>query len=168
MLLSSIEPHAQSANTEILGAQLTQIMDQKSKVIPKMSVIVLVTIAFFLALSLFPDLYSDSGPNLVTVIGFLVTVIVCVSLGSWIALTGEPKHQTHLLVSLLLGSGLAFLLGYIFAVDLAVSSPAWKDLHPSTVYNFSVTINCLLALTAILVVEALAVAIYIMKARRNR
>jgi len=142
-------------------------MDLKSKVIPKISVIALVTIALFLAISLFPDLYSDSGPNLATVIGLLVTVIVCVSLGSWIALTDETKHLTLLFVSLLLGSGLAFLLTYIFVVDLTASSPGWKDLHPSAVYNFSITIDCLFALTMILVVEALAIAIHIMRAKRN-
>ena len=141
-------------------------MKRKSEV-PWISVIALVIIAFLLAISLLPDLYTDSGPNLATVIGLLVTVTICVSLGSWIALAGETKHKTLLLVSLLLGSGLVFLLSYIFAVDLIVSSPAWMELHLSAVYNLSVTINCLLALTAILAFEAFAVFIHIVRVGRK-
>jgi hypothetical protein len=142
-------------------------MKRKSEVIARISVIALVTIALLLAFSLLPDLYTDSGPNLATVIGLFVTVIVCVFLGSWIALTGETKHETLLSISLFLGSGLAFLLSIIFAVDLGVSSPGWMELHPSAVHNLSVTVNCLFALTAILAVEAFAVLIRIVRAGRE-
>lgn len=142
-------------------------MKWKSEVIARILVIALMIIAFLLAISLLPDPYTDSGPNLATVIGLFVTVIVCVSLGSWIALTGETKHETPLLVSLLLGLGLVFLLGIIFGVDLGVSSPGWMESHPSAVYNLSVTVNCLLALGAILAFEAFAVFIHIMRAGRK-
>ena len=135
-------------------------MKRKSEV-PWISVIVLVIIAFLLAISLLP--YTDSGPNLVTVIGLLVTVIICVSLGSWIALAGETKHKILLLVSLLLGSGLILLLWLFFAVDLAILSPGWMEFHPLAVYSLSVTANCLFVLAAILAFEAFAVYIYIIR-----
>jgi Flp pilus assembly protein protease CpaA len=139
----------------------------KSEVIPKITVIALVIIAFLLAISLLPDLYSNSGPNLVTVIGLFAVVIVCVALGSSIAFKGETQHAKLLLISLFVATGLVFLLANISGIDLAAASPGWKDLHPLAVYNLSVTFYCLLALSFILAIGTLAVLIHIVRAGRK-
>ena len=142
-------------------------MKRKSEIIPRITVIALVILAFFLAISLISDLYSGGGPNLVTVIGLLVTVIICVSFGSWLAFEGETLHQILLLVSLLLGSGLLFLLSLFFGVALAMSSPAWMEHNPSAVSNLYGTMYSLQIVTLILAVEAIVVLTKIMEARRK-
>jgi hypothetical protein len=140
-------------------------MKRKSEGILRISVIALAIIALFLVILLLSELNTDTGPNLAIVVGLLVTVIICVSLGSWAALRDETTHKTLLLVSLLLGSGLFLLLSFVFGLELGISSPAWREYHPSAVYNLSVTTNCLFALTSILAVEAIAVLISIVRAR---
>lgn len=144
-------------------------MKDKSEVIPKITVIALVIIAFFLAYWLLSELSANTnaGANFVIVIGFLVTVIICVSLGSWVALTGETTHKITLLVSLLLGSGLIFLLSLFFAMEAGGQSPTWKEYYPWAVYSFFVTAACLFVLASILAVEAIAVLIHIVRAGRK-
>jgi hypothetical protein len=141
------------------------IMKRKSEVILRISVVALVIIALFLVISLLSELNTDIGPNLAIVVGLLVTVLICVSLDSWVALAGETTHKTSLLISLLLGSGLFLLLSFVFGLELDISSPAWREYHPSAVHNLSVTTNCLFALASILAVEAIAVLISIARAR---
>ena len=141
-------------------------MTRKSEVIPWISVIALVIIAFFLAISLLSELIAGrTGPNLAIVFGFLATVIVCFSLGSRMALRGETMHKILLLVSLLLGSGLVFLLYLISGICLEASSPAWVEYHPSAVINLSVTTACLFVLASILAVGAISVLISIVRTR---
>jgi len=141
-------------------------MKRKSEVIPWILVIALVIIAFFLAISLLSELIAGrTGPNLAIVFGFLVTVIICFSLGSRMALRGETMHKILLLVSLLLGSGLVFLLYLISGICLEASSPAWVEYHPSAVINLSVTTACLFVLASILAVGAISVLISIVRTR---
>ena len=137
-------------------------MKRKSEVIPWISVIALVIIAFFLAISLLSGL---ARPNLAIVFGFLVTVIICFSLGSRMALRGETAHKILLSVSLLLGSGLVFLLYLISGICLEASSPAWVEYHPSAVFDLSVTTFCLFVLASILAVGAISVLISIIRTR---
>jgi hypothetical protein len=142
-------------------------MKCRSEVILRISVIALAIIALFLVISLLSELNADTGPNLATVVGLLVTVIICLSLGSWVALTGETTHKTLLLISLFLSSGLFLLLSFVFGLELGISSPAWREYHPLAVSNLSVTTDCLFALAFILAVEAIAVLISIVRASRK-
>ena len=139
-------------------------MTRKSEVIPWISVIALVIIAFFLANSLLSELY-DGRPNLAIVFGFLATVIICFSLGSRMAFRGETMHKILLLVSLLLGSVSIFLLSFFSALMLGMSSPGWREYNPSAVYNMSVTTFCLFVLASILAVGAISVLISIVRTR---
>lgn len=139
-------------------------MKRKSEVIPWISVIALVIIAFFLANSLLSELY-DGRPNLAIVFGFLATVIICFSLGSRMAFRGETMHKILLLVSLLLGLVSIFLLSFFSALMLGMSSPGWREYNPSAVSNMSVTTVGLFVLAFILGVGALAVLSSILRAR---
>lgn len=139
-------------------------MKQKSEVIPWISVIALVIIAFFLAISLLSELY-DGRPNLAIVFGFVATVIVCFSLGSRMAFRGETMHRILLLVSLVLGSASIFLLSFFYALMLEMSSPGWREYNPSAVSNMSVTTVSLFVLASILAVGAISVLISIVRTR---
>jgi hypothetical protein len=127
----------------------------------RVSVMVLMILASFLVfLLLLEDL-----PNLATVFGLLATVIVCVILSSWMALGGETTHENVLLISLLLASGLFLLLSFFYTLDAATLSPAWRDYHPTAVYNLSVTTFSFLGLAFVLGAEAIAVLLSILRAR---
>jgi len=139
-------------------------MKRKSEVIPWISNIALVIIAFFLAISLLSELYVGR-PNLAIVFGFLATVIICFSLGSRMALKGETIHKILLLVSLLLGSVSIFLLSFFFTLMLGMSSPGWREYNPSAVNDMSVTTVGLFVLASILAVGAISVLISIVRTR---
>jgi hypothetical protein len=162
----------ESPNTKILSDLSYQFVIQKSEIILRIALVALVIVAILLAVSLFPEFGTSSGPNLMTVVGLFVTVIVCVSLGSWIAFASEPQHKTSLLISLILGTGV-FLLASIFAVSLGMSSPGWSDYYyPPAVYkpfrvHALITIYCLIALTFILAIETLALLIHIIREWRK-
>jgi hypothetical protein len=137
----------------------------KSEVIPQICVIASAIIAFFLGISLLSGLASPRALNLAIVFGFLVTVIICFSLGSRMALRGETTHKILLLVSLLLGSVPIFLLSFFSALVLEMSSPGWREYNPSAVYNMSVTTVGLFVLASILAVGAISVLISIVRTR---
>ena len=154
----------QSPNIEISSACSKQNVKGRSEVIPQISVIASATIAFFLAISLVSELYVGR-PNLAIVFGFLATVIICFSLGSWVALRGETMHKILLLVSLLLGSASIFSLSFFSALMLEMSSPGWREYNPSAAYNMSVTTVGLFVLTSILAVGTISVLISIVRNR---
>lgn len=138
-----------------------RIMKPKSETITRIAVIALAILALFLIISLLSETNTDTGPNATTAIGLSTAVIICVSLGSWTALTGETTHKTLLLISLILGSTLFFSLYLVIGLNLETNSPAWLDNHPLTVYNSTVTTISMLALASILAIEAIAVLISI-------
>ena len=139
-------------------------MKEKSEVVPWILIIASVIGALVLGISL---LSESAEPNLAIVFGFLVSVIICFSASSLVAFKGETIHRVLLLVSLLLGSGLVFLLCLFWGFALASLSPAWRDNHPSAVYNMSITVACLFVLASILAVAAIGVLVSILRARRK-
>ena len=139
-------------------------MKLESEAISKICVVASAVIAFFLAILIVSELYVGR-PNLAIVFGFLVAVIVCFSLGSRMAFGGETRHKILLLFSLLLGLVPIFLLSFLSAFALGVSSPAWRENNPSAVNDMFVTTVSLLALTFVVAVGAFAVLMSILRAR---
>jgi hypothetical protein len=142
-----------------------RIMKPKSEIILRITVIALAILALFLVISLLSESNTDTGPNAATAVGLSVTVMICVSLGSWATLTGETTHKTLLLGSLILGSALFFSLYLVIGLNLETGDRAWLDYHPLAVYNLTVTTISMLALASILAVEAIAVLIHIVRTR---
>jgi hypothetical protein len=54
----------------------------------------LLAVVLFLGFSIISDMGTETGPDLMIVAAFVAGVLVCVSLGSWVALRSEtPKFS---------------------------------------------------------------------------
>lgn len=134
-----------------------KIMKRRLVILSRVLVIALVILALFLVYWLYLEYRyngaGDFGPTVTTGIGLLIAVVLFVSISFWIAFADrEVKswERNLLLVGMISGLLLFLFLGFIFALDLSMSMPGWRDANPTAVNNLSITTDLMLIIAAIL------------------
>ena len=112
-----------------------------------------VLIIILVILDLFLVYWLLLEPTVTTGIELLIAVNSFVSISFWIAFADKEVkswEKTLLLVGMTLGLLLFLFLGFVFAIDVSISMPGWKEENPTAVNNLSVTADLMFIIAIIL------------------
>jgi len=147
---------------------LGKTMKRRLAVLLRVLIIALVILALFLDYSAAFWSNVDSAPTATTGVELLITVILCLSLSLWAAFVDKEAKRWEgvlVLVGLILGSLLFF-----FSYWRAFSDLHWMTLTQqtaATINNESIVIDCLVGITIILGLAAIAVFGLILRRARS-
>ena len=139
-------------------------MKRRLAVLLRVSTIALVILALFLDYSAAFWRTVDHAPTAATGVALLITVILCLSVSLWAAFVDKEAKRWEgvlVLVGLILGS-LLFLLSY-FGASFDLDWMTMTQQTPATINNESIVEDCLLAITIILGLAAVAVFILVLR-----
>ncbi|MGA2769131.1 MAG: hypothetical protein ABSF24_12570 [Candidatus Bathyarchaeia archaeon] len=141
-------------------------MKRRLAILARLLVIALVILALFLVYSAVSWVYVSSAPTVTTGAELLITVILCLSVSLWAAFVDKEANRWEgvlVFVGLFFGS-LLFLYSYVsesFSLDWMMMTQQ----TPASINSVSIVVDCLLAITIILALAAIAVFILVLRRR---